>query len=69
MSRIARAAANDRDDTPGRGVGISNIHNRIRLYYGHAYGVEIGSKATSGTVTTIRLPVDSKKQQVLERKD
>jgi two-component system sensor histidine kinase YesM len=36
------------------GYGIYNVNERIRLYYGEAYGVSIDSVYTKGTVVTIR---------------
>lgn len=38
------------------GIGIQNVRDRIQLYYGYAYGVEIDSEPGSGTTVTIRLP-------------
>ena len=41
------------------GVGLRNVNERIRLYYGEAYGLAIESKAGFGTTVTIRLPGDA----------
>lgn len=38
------------------GFGLHNVHQRIRLYYGEAYGVEINSIEGQGTQVTIRIP-------------
>lgn len=40
----------------GRAYGINNVQQRIHLYYGSAYGVEITSTLGSGTCVTITLP-------------
>lgn len=40
----------------GKHIGISNVHQRIRLKYGEAYGVTIDSKEGKGTKVEIRLP-------------
>ncbi|MET3287735.1 UNVERIFIED_CONTAM: two-component system sensor histidine kinase YesM [Brevibacillus sp. OAP136] len=40
----------------GSGVGVKNIHERIRLYYGEAYGVSIESEEEMGTVVSIWIP-------------
>lgn len=46
---------------PGAGsVGIKNIHDRIRLYYGSGYGVSISSAEGEGTTVTVRYPCDGK---------
>ena len=38
------------------GVGVTNVHERIQLYFGAAYGVSFESEKGKGTVATIRLP-------------
>ena len=43
-------------DTKSNGVGLQNVHERIRLYYGAAYGLSFESEPGKGTVVTIRLP-------------
>ena len=40
-------------------LGISNTAERIRLYYGAAYGVTIHSRLGEGTKVTIRIPYSS----------
>ena len=40
---------------PG-GVGLKNIHDRIRLYYGNEYGVTIESEEGEGTIVTVCYP-------------
>lgn len=39
------------------GIGIANVNERIRLYFGEPYGVRIESELERGTVVTITLPV------------
>lgn len=41
------------------GVGIKNVDERIKLYYGEAYGVAIDSIVGSGTTVTIKIPQNS----------
>lgn len=38
------------------GFGLHNVHRRIRIYYGEAYGVQINSSEGEGTDVTIRIP-------------
>lgn len=40
----------------GSGVGLMNVHQRIRLYFGAAYGLEITSEPDEGTRVRIHLP-------------
>lgn len=41
-----------------RRIGLANIHQRIRLYYGEAYGLRISSSAGQGTSVKAVLPDD-----------
>ena len=38
------------------GIGVTNVHERIRLTYGPNYGLEIESEPDEGTLVTIRQP-------------
>lgn len=40
----------------GSGIGVRNVNERIRLYFGEEYGLMIQSEPDEGTVITIRLP-------------
>ncbi|WP_238358082.1 cache domain-containing sensor histidine kinase [Cohnella zeiphila] len=40
----------------GRSIGLSNIHNRIKLLFGEGYGVEIESWIGWGTTVTVKIP-------------
>ena len=40
----------------GSGIGVKNVNERIRLYFGEHYGLSIQSEPDEGTVITIRLP-------------
>lgn len=48
------------DDTrirsKGSGIGIRNVHQRIQLYFGKKYGLEIKSEPDEGTIVRIHLP-------------
>jgi two-component system sensor histidine kinase YesM len=39
-----------------RSIGMSNIHHRIRLYFGEPYGLKVYSKPKEGTRVIIELP-------------
>ncbi|WP_164473094.1 sensor histidine kinase [Clostridium sp. E02] len=41
-----------------QGIGLYNINNRIKLFYGQEYGLVIQSKQNFGTLVTIKIPVD-----------
>ncbi|TVX97321.1 cache domain-containing sensor histidine kinase [Cohnella terricola] len=40
----------------GRGVGLQNVNQRLRLYFGEAFGLEIVSEPEEGTTVTLRIP-------------
>lgn len=40
----------------GSGIGLRNVQERIRLYFGAEYGVTIQSEPDEGTVVTLHLP-------------
>lgn len=40
----------------GSGIGIHNVHERIQLYFGTEYGLNIESEPDEGTTVTIHLP-------------
>ncbi|WP_411344349.1 sensor histidine kinase [Paenibacillus sp. WLX1005] len=55
------AAAQEADERLS-GIGIGNVHERIVLHYGEAYGLRTDSKLNQGTRTVIRLPIQSKEE-------
>ncbi|MCI8518337.1 MAG: sensor histidine kinase [Hungatella sp.] len=40
----------------GSGIGVKNVNERIRLYFGEGYGLAIESEPDEGTMIRIRLP-------------
>jgi two-component system sensor histidine kinase YesM len=40
----------------GSGIGLSNVHQRIQLYFGKEYGLELESELDEGTTVHIHLP-------------
>ena len=46
----------DNENDTSHGIGLKNIHRRIRLYYGEHYGLTIKSSPGRGTSVTVRLP-------------
>ena len=48
------------ENTPvskGSGVGLKNVNERIKLYFGDRYGVLIKSEPDEGTCITLVLPI------------
>lgn len=49
----------DADHTPskrGSGIGVKNVNERIKLYFGGDYGLIIESEPDEGTTVTAHLP-------------
>ncbi|MGM0882371.1 MAG: cache domain-containing sensor histidine kinase [Bacillota bacterium] len=44
------------ESSKGSGVGIMNVQDRIRLYFGNPYGLHFESELEVGTTITIRFP-------------
>lgn len=47
----------------GTGIGLRNIHERIRFMHGKAYGLELSSKRNSGTKVTVIIPQEWEEKQ------
>jgi two-component system sensor histidine kinase YesM len=48
----------------GSGVGVRNVNERIKLYFGQEYGLQYQSAANQGTTVNIRLPlIDETKEK------
>lgn len=68
--KLAQLRADLNDDSGEikleNGFGIGNVNNRIRLYYGKAYGLSIESEYTTGTRVALVIPakVDQFRQNV-----
>jgi two-component system sensor histidine kinase YesM len=45
-----------RADVPGSGVGVRNVDERIKLYFGPDYGLAFESREDAGTTVFIHLP-------------
>lgn len=50
----------------GSGIGVKNVNERIRLYFGESYGLAIDSEPDVGTTIRIHLPAVSY-QEILEK--
>ena len=56
--------------TRGSGIGVRNVHQRIRLTFGPEYGLTIWSEPDEGTRVTIHLPVlDEEKALAFQREE
>lgn len=45
------------EEEPGEGgFGLQNVHQRLRLYFGNEYGVQLESIVGTGTIISVRIP-------------
>lgn len=51
------------------GVGLSNVHQRIRLFYGDEFGLSVRGRATGGTMVEIILPARTESENMEEKSD
>ncbi len=47
---------------PVSGVGLKNVNERIKLYYGNEYGIKIVSELDVGTIVYVRIPNSDSKE-------
>ncbi|QBQ06063.1 sensor histidine kinase [Sporosarcina pasteurii] len=52
-----RLPTRQRNEQLRSGIGVRNVHERIEIMYGKAYGVEFSSSLGEGTKVKIRLPI------------
>ncbi|MBR3007910.1 MAG: sensor histidine kinase [Stomatobaculum sp.] len=56
---VEKLLSGDQPHVPSRrgsGIGVRNVHERIRIYFGEDYGLSIVSEPDEGTKVTIRMP-------------
>ena len=52
--QVAALLQNEPSDRTG--IGVKNVNDRLRIYFGAAYGISIVSAPYEGTTVTIRTP-------------
>lgn len=48
----------DNNENGRKHIGLTNINQRIKLFYGEVYGITIESKINEGTTAAIKIPID-----------
>lgn len=48
----------------GSGIGVKNVNERIKLYFGEVYGLTIDSEPDEGTTVIIHLPAKDEKESL-----
>ena len=62
---FAAEEGNQAVNQESKGYGLKNVNDRIRIFYGEDYGIEIRSKAGEDTRIQIRIPYSFPAQKVL----
>ncbi|QUL52085.1 histidine kinase [Paenibacillus tritici] len=44
------------DGQPAQGIGLTNIHHRLRMLFGEGYGLTVESRFGQGTTVTVKIP-------------
>jgi two-component system sensor histidine kinase YesM len=52
-----RSATDGLDDDSVSGIGLANVHDRIRINFGEAYGIRMTSELEAGTTVSLTIPV------------
>ena len=43
-----------------KGIGVKNVDDRLKIYFGEHYGIKIESELDVGTTVTVRIPMIEK---------
>ena len=53
---VNKLLTNESNSKKGSGIGLRNVNERIKLYFGIDYGLDIYSEPDEGTTIRIRMP-------------
>ncbi|MEG1593398.1 MAG: sensor histidine kinase [Oscillibacter sp.] len=56
LERLLAGDGNPKGSSHGSGIGLKNVQERIHLYFGPQYGVNIASEPDEGTCVTLTMP-------------
>ena len=45
-----------KDRSDSKGIGVKNVNDRLKIYFGDEYGISIDSELDVGTTVAIRIP-------------
>lgn len=57
-ARLSGGPDSVNEDKVQTGVGLKNIHQRIHMYYGNQYGLQLESQPDKGTIVKLSLPYE-----------
>jgi len=56
MTEAQCAAILRKERSDSSGIGIKNVNDRLKIFFGERYGITIRSELDAGTCVTVRLP-------------
>lgn len=56
MTEEQRRNILSKERSDSSGIGIKNVNDRLKIYFGDAYGIEIESELDVGTTVTVKIP-------------
>ncbi len=58
-----------KEHSDSRGIGVKNVNDRLKIYFGDKYGISIKSELDVGTAVTVRIPkIEKEPEQNEENK-
>lgn len=54
--RLERILGDGLEEGDRESIGLKNVHNRLKLYFGEPYGIQIESTCGKGTTVTVHMP-------------
>ena len=57
IKEIMNKESIDAVNPDGKGVGLVNVHKRIKLFFGNNYGISINNNTEKGTNITVKIPL------------
>ena len=64
MTEAQCAAILKKERSDSSGIGIKNVNDRLKIFFGDKYGISIRSELDAGTCVTVRLPRVEKETDV-----
>ncbi|MCB0066224.1 MAG: hypothetical protein KDD77_03680, partial [Caldilineaceae bacterium] len=64
--QVRATLLSDETGSSDSGYGLLNVNQRIRLYYGQRYGLQLSSVYGAGTTVSLTIPLRSRPKPVSE---
>lgn len=54
---VLEKSLEDKDSTKAEGIGLKNVNERMKIYFGEEYGLSFKSEEGVGTVVSFKIPI------------